>query len=177
MKGVFNKGIQDLVVLKLGHETWQKIVEKAGCREPFFALGENYPDDMTMALYKSAVEISGMPEEQALMEFGKYLIASTGRKVYLTYYNLVGTSSREFLLNLERMYRQLTHSMGPPLFSYEEPPDGRLVIHYQSKGGRCAVVKGLIQGVGNLFNQTLQVTEPACKEKGDSHCTMEVTFP
>lgn len=178
MKGVINKGIQELVETKLGPETWQKIADKAGCEEPFFAIGENYPDQMTSSLSKAAMEVSGLPEEQALMEFGKYLIATTGKKAYPTYYSLVGTSPKEFLLNLDRMYKQLTHSMEPPLFSYDDHPDGRLTIHYQaSRGGRCAVVKGLIQGVGSLFSQALQVKETACKDRGDAHCIMEVTFP
>ena len=81
---------------------------------------------------------------------------------------------------MNRVHDHATRSISqavPPKFEYKELPDGRLLMHYFSKRGLCAVLRGLILGVGILFDQELQVKEIACMQKGDSHCIMEITFP
>ncbi len=180
MKGVVNKGIQELVEAKFGAEAWQKVKELAGCDEPFFAVSEDYPDEMTLALVKAASEVSGLSQEDVMIEFGKFWVPNTGKNSYQTYYNLMGSSPKEFLLNTGKVHEQVTRSIAnaqPPRFEYEELPDGRLLMHYHSKRGLCVVLRGLILGVGILFDQELDVKETACVNNGDPHCTMEVTFP
>ncbi|MBT9148322.1 MAG: hypothetical protein DDT32_02094 [Syntrophomonadaceae bacterium] len=180
MKGIINKGIQELVEIKFGAEAWEKVKSLAGCEEPFFAISLDYPDEMTLALVRAVSEVSGLPIETVQVEFGKFMVPNTLKNHYQTYFKLAGSSPREFLLNMDRIHEQATRSIPkalPPRFDYEELPDGRLLIHYHSKRGLCTVLRGLILGVGIYFNQELQVREIACMHKGDPHCIMEVTFP
>jgi len=180
MKGVVNKGIQELVETKFDSEVWDKIKASAGCREPFFAISEDYPDEMTLALVKAASEITGLSEEEIQVEFGKFWVSHTGKASYPTFYKLAGSTPREFLLNMNRVHEQATHSLRgamPPRFTCHELPDGRLLMDYHSTRGLCTVFRGLILGVGILFDQDLKVQEVACVHEGDPHCTMEVTFP
>jgi predicted hydrocarbon binding protein len=179
MKGIINKGIQEMVETKYNTDVWEKIKSLAGCEEPFFAISLDYPDEMTMRLVKAASEVSGLPIETVMIEYGKFMVPNTLRKHYKTYFALGGSSSREFLLNIGRVHEQATRSITnsiPPRFEYEDLPDGRLLMHYNSKRGLCAVLRGLILGVGILFNEELQVQETACMHRGDQRCTMEVTF-
>ena len=180
MKGVINKGIQEMVEAKYGVEAWEKVKSLAGCEEPFFAISLDYPDKMTLALVKAASEATELPMETVMIEYGKFIVANTLKKIYPTYFALAGSSPREFLLNMGRIHEEATKSISnavPPKFDYEELPDSRLLMHYTSKRGLCAVLRGLILGVGLLFNQGLQVREIACIHKGSQRCTMEVTFP
>jgi len=180
MKGIINKGIQEMVEAKYGRETWERIKSLAGCEEPFFAISLDYPDEMTLALVKAASEVSGLPMETVMIEYGKFIVPNTLKKNYPTYFALGGSSPREFLLNMDRVHEETTRSVSnavPPRFEYEELPDGRLLMHYNSKRGLCTVLRGLILGVGLIFNQDLQVQEIACMHNGDQRCTMEVTFP
>lgn len=180
MKGIINKGIQELVEMKFGNEAWEKIKSLAGCEEPFFAISNDYPDEMTVALMKAASEVSGLPMETVMIEYGKFLVANTLKDQYQAYFQLAGSSPREFLLNMDRVHEHVTRSISksvPPRFDYEELSDGRLLMKYNSKRRLCAVLKGLILGVGILFNQELGVKETACMHKGDPQCVMEVTFP
>lgn len=180
MKGIINKGIQELVEARYGEEVWQKVKSLAGCEEPFFAISLEYPDEMTEALIKSASEVSGLPVETVMVEYGKFMVPNTLKAHYPTYFKLAGSSAREFLLNMDRVHEQVTRSIAksvPPRFEYEELPDGRLLMHYRSQRRLCPVLRGLILGVGLLFEQDLRVREIACMRNGDSHCTMEVSFP
>jgi len=180
MKGVINKGIQELVEAQFGAEAWEQIKTRAGCEEPFFAASEDYPDELTLALVQAASEVSGLPAETLLVEFGKFWVPHTGKESYPTFFRLAGSSPRQFLLNMDRVHQQVTRNVrhaAPPRFTYEDLPDGRLLMHYHSKRGLCAVLRGLILGVGIYFDQELQVREIACQHQGASHCTMEVIFP
>jgi len=180
MKGIINRGIQEMVEASYGTEIWENIKCLAGCEEPFFAVSLDYPDGMTFALVKAVSDVSGMPVETVLAEYGKYVVQHTLKKHYPTYFTLAGTSPREFLLSRERIHSQATPRISkaaPPKFTYEELPDGRLLIHYDSSRKLCAVLRGLILGVGMLFRQELEVRETTCMHKGDRQCTVEVTFP
>lgn len=180
MKGIINKGFQEFIETQFGSEKWEEIKSRAGCEEPFFAISLDYPDEMTMALVKSSSEVLGLDPVEAMVEYGKFVVPNTLKKYYPTYFALAGKSPREFLLNMNRVHETVTRSVPnarPPHLDYEELPDGRLLIHYRSERRLCPVLRGLILGVGILFNQELQVREIACMLKGDPQCAFEVIFP
>jgi hypothetical protein len=180
MKGVVNKGIQELVEARFGTNAWEEIKKRAGCEEPFFATSEDYPDGMTFALIEAVSELSGLSVETVQVELGKFIVPNTLKKSYPTYFSLAGSSPRDFLLNMNRVHEQVTRSIPnamPPRFTYEELPDGRLLVQYDSPRRLCNVLRGLILGVGNLFRQELVIRKLTCSHSGDQHCTMEVMFP
>jgi len=180
MKGLINKGIQDMVETKFGAEVWEKIKLLAGCEEPFFAISNDYDDEGTIALVKAASEVSGIDAESLMVEYGKFIIQNTMKMQYKSYFKLAGTTPREFLLNMDKVHEHVTRSIvhaKPPKFEYEELPDGRLLMKYKSERKLCPVLHGLILGVGLLFSQELNVRETECLKKGDSQCVMEITFP
>ena len=180
MKGVINEGIQELIQTKFGAEAWEKVKELAHCEEPFFSASEVYPDQMTLDLANAACEVSGLPLETLLVEFGKLWLPNTAARAYPTFFGLAGKTPREFLRNMDRVHQQVTRTMldaRPPRFGYEDLPDGRLLMHYHSERKLCAVMRGLVLGVGVYFDEELQVQETACASNGNPHCTMEITFP
>lgn len=180
VKGVINKGIQDLLEAKFGPDVWERVRERAGCDVPFFAVGADYPDQVSIDLVDAAAVETGLPPEQVLVEFGKHWVPHTGRESYPALFRLAGSTAREFLMNVSAIHARVTKNIpnaAPPSFEYEELPDGRLRIHYHSERPLCPALRGLILGVGDHFGEALEVEEVACSQRGDEHCTMEVTFP
>ena len=111
MKGIINKGIEELVEKLFEAETWQKVKSLAGCNEPFFALSLDYPDKSTLALVKAVSEVSGLPMETVMIEYGKFIVPNTLKENYSTYFKLAGTSAKEFLLNMDRVHEHVTKVM------------------------------------------------------------------
>jgi len=179
VKGVINKGIQDLVEARFGAEAWQETKAKAGCEEPIFAVCNDYPDEMTRALVASAAEVLQIPVEAVLKEFGRTFVTCTLKTCYPAVMALSGPTTRDFLLDLDRIHDAVTRNTpgaAPPRFTYEERPEGRLRMHYHSNRGLCATLEGLILGVGDLFGETLAVEEVACVKNGDPDCIFEISF-
>jgi hypothetical protein len=180
MKGVINVGIQEAFQSVHSADAWEEVKSAAGCDEPFFAIGQDYPDEITVALIKAIAEFCGLPSETVMVEYGKFMVPNTLKKYYLTYFGLAGSSAREFILSMDRVHEQATRSVEGalrPKFHYEELADGRLLVHYSSQRKLCSFLRGLILGVGVAFCQELQVREISCVHKGDPGCIMEVTFP
>lgn len=179
MKGVINKGIQELVTEAFGAEAWGEIKRRAGCEEPFFSASRDYPDAMTLDLVAAVAEVSGLSADAILERFGRFWVPNTGARAYPQLYAMAGRTAREFLLNLDRVHQHVTRSIenaAPPRFSYDELPDGRLRLHYSSGRRLCAALRGLILGVGEHFDERLEVRELRCMKDGHDDCVMEVSF-
>lgn len=179
MKGIINKGVQELVTSQFGNDIWESVKKRADCDEPFFSASQDYPDELTTDLVSAASVVTGVPFDTLLVEFGKRWLRNTGAQAYPHLVQLAGTTARAFLLNIDKVHQHATRSIAnarPPRFTYDELSDGRLRIHYRSERRLCLVLEGLILGVGLTFGERLEVVEIACMKKGDAVCTMEVTF-
>ena len=179
MKGVINKGIQELVETQFGEETWESIRREANCDEPAFSPALDYPDQLTLDLVTAASRQLNLSAEDVMIEFGKYWAPNTGKECYPALFAMAGSNVKQFLQNVDRVHRQVTASIvgaRPPVLATEVLPDGRLAIHYRSERKLCPVVHGLILGVGVHFDQELSVVEKHCSRNGDEECVFEVTF-
>ncbi len=180
MKGIINKGIQEFVISEYGDDLWELVKEEAECREPFFIISEDYPDESTLALVHAISENTERTPEEVMRAFGKFWVLNTGKDTYHTYYQLAGRSPKEFLLNLNAVHAHVTRktvNAHPPQFDCEERPDGSLIIKYRSERRLCQILYGLIQGVGALFEQELEIREVSCMHRGNTSCVMEISFP
>ena len=80
---------------------------------------DDYPDESTFALVEAVSHYSGLSEETVLVEFGKYWVNNTGKECYPSLYSLAGGNARQFLLNMNKIHRQVTrniHNAKPPTF-------------------------------------------------------------
>lgn len=180
MKGVINKGIEDLVTTKFGIDAWEKVKSIAKCDEPFFATSATYPDESTISLIQAASEVCGLTPETIMIEYGRYIVPKTLKESYPTYYALAGSSSRDFIRNLSKVHDVATKNISgaaPPEFEFEDLPSGAMMMYYRSSRKLCSILKGLVLGVGDLFNEKLKVRETTCMHNGDEKCSVEIIFP
>lgn len=155
MKDVMSKNMQRLVETKSGDKAWEDVKKLAGCKEPYFSSVDDYPDQMTVDLTYAASKVSGLSLEDVLIELGGF--PSNMGAVH------------------ERVAKPMSNAV-PPHFEHEEVQENRLLIHYYSERGFCRVLCGLMPGVGMCFNEEMFINETSCKNKGNKHCTMEVSI-
>jgi len=175
--------------------TWEKyLLERFG--SPFLneyrtAIGEiaaNAPlasrvyDDATLlAGVGAATNLSHLPTNTLLHEYGRYFIIN-GLTSHLCAY-LLGQvhSGRDLLLMMRKAHEQMGRtpdSITPPVFAFEvldSDPKGFTLI-YDSVRHLCPVLYGCIEGAAERYGEKVQIIETACMTRDAAACRFNVRF-
>jgi hypothetical protein len=173
MHGLVNQGVHDLAIQLGGEQLWREIRAAAGIDHETFIGMETYADDVTWRLVEGASCVLGMSTSEVLHAFGRHWILYTARRGYGPIFDTMGRSLTEFLGNLDAMHARLSLSMPdlrPPSFVCEELSDGQIRLEYRSdRPGLAPMVIGLLNGLGELFELDLTVTQTVDRIDGADH--------
>jgi hypothetical protein len=180
MYGIVNKAIQDLVITNFGEQKWEDIRERSGIEEDFFISSEPYDDAIT---YKLAVAISeemNMSVSDVLITFGEWWVIKTTKEKYAGLMESGGSTLREFLVNLPLFHNRVMliyPKLTPPEFKVSDVSDKSLNLHYFSKReGLQEFVRGLLQGLGKMFDTPVEIELLHTRDQGDTHEIFKVSW-
>jgi len=180
MYGIVNKAIQDLVIVNFGEEKWEAILERSGIEEDFFISSEAYDDEITFKLAGAISEEMGMSLKDVLVTFGEWWVMKTTKEKYTGLMESGGSSLKEFLENLPLFHNRVMliyPKLTPPEFKVSEVSKNSLNLHYFSKReGLQEFVRGLIQGLGKMFNTPIQIELIETRDLGDNHEIFKVSW-
>lgn len=173
MYGIVNKAIQELVTENYGEEKWQKILALSGVEEDFFISNEPYDDDITFKLAQAVSLEMNSNIGDVLVAFGEWWVVKTTKDKYGTLMESGGATLKEFLLNLPVFHNRVMliyPKLTPPEFKVSNISDTSMHLHYiSSREGLQEFVRGLIQGLGILFNTPVTVELIQSRDDGSSH--------
>jgi hypothetical protein len=173
MHGLVNQAIRDLAVKLGGEPLWQDIKSRAGVDLEVFVSMQAYPDDVTYRLVDSASLVLGISAAEMLHAFGKHWILYTAHQGYGAIFEMMGRTLPDFLGNLDAMHARLSLSMPelrPPSFVCEHVSDGQMRLEYWThRPGLAPMVLGLLDGLAEMYEVSIEVTRGACRENGDDH--------
>ncbi|TFF97863.1 MAG: hypothetical protein EU541_07640 [Promethearchaeota archaeon] len=162
MKGVILDCLGNLMLEKFGSDTWNACLIDAGFdKDARFFASQDVEDEDTLKLVGAVCNHLNITLEQAADVFGDYWVNNYAPKIYKIYYTLF-KSSKDFLLQMDRVHLQMTKNMPnahPPRFEYQWEDDNTLIMKYKSERNLIDFLVGLIKGVGNYFNEDLDVTK------------------
>ena len=148
--------------------------------EPQYTLSEAYPDEQFLALLERACDRTGLDLEPFLFEFGVFTAATTFARLYSVLFKLSPTA-RDFLLTVETpihdTVRVALPDARPPELKVTDLGEDGLEILYTSPRRVCAMLRGLVEGTGRVYEAKLVVEEPECMHRGDPACRVVVRFP
>lgn len=183
MYGLVNMAVQELVCTKFGTEVWTQIKKKAGIDLESFSRMESYKDDVTYKLIGAASEVLAIPADQVIETFGEFWVLYTGKHGYGHLFTIAGGSLKDFLYNLDNLHTRVGQNFPkliPPSFQFDEieGSDGKnLRMHYYTdRKGLCPMIRGLVRGLGQLFNTQVAVEHPVCERNGAEHCEFLLTL-
>ena len=173
MYGMINRAIEEMVISGHGEAVWERIKERAGVDVEVFVSNEGYNDSLTYGLVGAASAELGVPAEKFLEAFGVHWVMQTARKGYGDLMTSSGTTFREFLVNLPNFHARLSMifpHLQPPEFACSDVEEHSLRLHYHShRAGLAPFVRGLIVGLGQLFDTAVEVTQATDKSSGADH--------
>lgn len=176
MYGLVNKAIEDLAILVGGYEAWERIQDVAGLSIVEFISSDVYDDDVTYRLVDAASEVLGMPAHEVLRAFGRHWVLYTGRHGWGPIMSSFGDTLEEFVGNLDSLHARVSltlPSLRPPRFAHRIGSDGALELTYSSvRAGLTPMAVGLIEGLGEMFGEPVDVTVLSTGEDEGRHVTV-----
>ncbi|HVB21193.1 MAG TPA: heme NO-binding domain-containing protein [Ktedonobacteraceae bacterium] len=140
-----------------------------------------YDDAVLLAGVGAAAELSHLPANTLLREYGRYFIIN-GLTSHLCAYLLAQVQSgRDLLLMMRKAHaqmRRIPDALTPPIFGYEaleNDPKG-LTLIYDSDRHLCPVLHGAIEGAAVRYGEKVQIVETACMTQGAPACRFEIRF-
>lgn len=175
--------------------TWEKYLsERFGdtlLKEYRAALGETaaitpltsrtYGDDILLAGVAIATELTTMPLDTLLWEYGRYFMMN-GLTSHLCAYLLTKVNNgRDLLMMMRKAHaqmRRLPDGLTPPIFEYQAvaTSQNRVSLTYDSPRRLCSLLWGTIEGAAQRYNQRVQIAEVSCMKHGAPVCSFELEF-
>jgi hypothetical protein len=140
-----------------------------------------YDDALLLAGVTAANELTGMPVDTLLREYGHYFIIN-GLTSYLCFFLLKQVHhAKDLLLTMRNAHAQLRRGpdmLTPPLFHYQmissNPNDLGLI--YESPRKLCSVLQGAIEGAAERYGEQVNIVEHTCMKQGHTACHFEIHF-
>jgi hypothetical protein len=180
MYGIVNKAIQDLVIEQFGESEWEIVKTKSGIDVDFFLSNEPYDDDITYKLAAAVGEVLNISLGQVLNTFGEYWVLKTGKEKYGGLMSAGGSNLKEFLINLPLFHNRIMlmyPKLTPPEFKVSDISDNSIHVHYFSKReGLQEFVRGLLSGLGKLYNTSVVIELLQTRDEGSTHEIFKVSW-
>ncbi len=139
-----------------------------------------YDDAVLLAGVGAAHQLSQLPVNTLLHEYGRYFIIN-GLTSHLCMYILSEVhNGRDLLLSMRDSHARLRRTLDglvPPLFEYEDVSHpNEVTLLYDSPRQLCPVLLGAIEGAAERYGQSVQVQEQSCMKNGAPVCRLRARF-
>ncbi len=181
MLGMVNYALQEMVTERLGHEAWESIRVEADVPDRVFVIMKQYPDEMTFRLAGVVAQRLGVGVPDALHAFGHYWMAFAERQPWGKVMHSMASSVRELLPALNELHSRIALSfpgVNMPQFRCEDGAGGALLVHYfSSRPGLAPFVQGVLEGIGAMYGEAIEVDQVEHKDRGAAHDVFRIRFP
>jgi hypothetical protein len=121
-----------------------------------------------------------MSVSDVLIAFGEWWVMKTTKEKYAGLMESGGSTLKEFLVNLPLFHNRVMliyPKLTPPEFKVSEVSEKSLNLHYFSKRqGLQEFVRGLIQGLGKMFNTPVDLELIQTRDEGSTHEIFKINW-
>lgn len=168
MHGVVFTKLKAFVEQRFDTDTWYAILLDAEMPDAVFVPIRMYPDEQLGAIATAAVKRSGLPLNELLESFGRFLAPH----LMEMYAALIPKTWRteELLLHVEdtihRVVRMKNPGAEPPRLQFTSLGDGELQLEYTSKRRMEALARGIMLGIAEGYGEALDIVESPLPDGG-----------
>ena len=181
MLGMVNHALQEMVVDRHGATAWEAIRADANVEDRVFIIMKQYPDEVTYDLARAVARRLGITLPEALHAFGHYWMIYAERQPWGKVMHSMAGSVRQLLPALNEMHSRISLSfpgVTMPQFRTEPDPGGGVRVHYFSpRPGLAPFVHGVLEGMGAMYGEMVQVSQVEDRAHGAAHDVFLVEFP
>ena len=178
MYGLILVQLQKFIQRSGGPFAWQLVRRESDLPPGTYLPNQAYSDGETMALIMAASRVFMQSPGDFLEEFGKFLAPEL-----LSFYS-DRLDPQWTMLELLEQVHQIFHSRVRSEFSGVFPPklvlkrlgQNRALLTYSSPRNLCRLARGIVVGVGNLYQQEVALRETECALRGDAQCVFDISL-
>lgn len=177
MKGIVFNLLEEVVRQNFGEEVWDKLLYDARLPGAYTSLG-NYADNDLAGLVQAASVRLNLPPQDVILWFGRNAIPILAGRYpqFFSYHK----RTRSFLMTLNDVIhpevRKIYEGAIVPEFDFDTSDEEVLVMKYQSPRKLCSFAKGMTEGAAEHFHEDAFIHESTCMLRGDSVCTVFLSF-
>jgi len=178
MKGIVFNVFSDLVTESFGWEVWDQLIEKTQPEsDAVYTSAQVYPDEELVAYVTELSKITGAAAPDLIRAFGKYMMHKF-KGMHPEF--LDGHTAKSFLASVHDVIHVEVKKLHPdtllPTFEYEDNSADELTMIYSSERKLCHLAEGLVEGVGEVFEETISCKQTECMHEGATKCRLELHF-
>lgn len=178
MYGVIFDFLRDYVIKNHGGKpTWEALLKANGYGYKIFFPTIEYADSEIVALATTASEALSVPLPDVLEDFGSF-VAGRLLSFYNMYVDEKNWKTFEIIENAGGCIHHAIHrhnpTRKPPKIAAKRISPDELIINYQSQRKMCAVLRGIVRGLGEHFKEVLTIQETQCMLDGFDRCIFHV---
>ncbi|HMB50543.1 MAG TPA: heme NO-binding domain-containing protein, partial [Natronoarchaeum rubrum] len=136
-----------------------------------------YDEEVTVELLEATLDVTDTSMKTFMYNWGEWIIEPLV-DIYGSAYVEPHWDGFDLLSQIEAIHTQLRQrrmgEMTPPVLQIEEIQEGTLKIVYGSQRQWCQWIPGLIEGVGDYYDEEYRYNEHSCMLDGDDRCTFSV---
>ena len=169
--------VKKFVEVNHGSAAWETILENAGHPGLVLSPIATYPDEAVVELLTAGCELLGCDLGTLLKSLGRFaapeLLSFAANMLHPSW------KSFELLANVETIIHRTIRIQNP-----EAQPaniqafrlnENTVQVIYSSRRGLCDLAEGILNGLGEFYNENLEVRQLTCSKQGEPFCTFEVT--
>ncbi|MBF0186855.1 MAG: heme NO-binding domain-containing protein [Magnetococcales bacterium] len=178
MNGIIFLACEDFIVERLGLDGWDALMAKAGLSECYYQPDQSYPDAEAEAIFSAMPELLELSREESLIAFGRHMapgLVEMAQAMGLIGDDWTTMDILEFVPDgVHGVLAEDDPDMDPPDMRTLRLKHGEIAIAYMSKRRLCHMIRGIIQGLGEMYDEPLAIEEPVCMHHGGLLCRMSV---
>ncbi|MEO5349049.1 MAG: heme NO-binding domain-containing protein [Magnetococcus sp. YQC-3] len=178
MHGIIFLALEDFLESHGGAGSWSNAMREANLVEQIFSPDHFYPDEGADDLFTASAKLLNLSRSQTLEKLGRHM--SPG---LLDMGHSMGLVQKEWrtLDILEHLSTHILAAFSNPAAGMT-PPDIRtyrlkhaeVSVAYVSDRKLCALFKGIVQGMGECFNEPIRIEERVCMLENAHLCRMAI---
>ncbi len=159
-------------------DMWDDLIDATEpSSQGIYTSAEVYPDGELLAYVAAISKHTGAEPAAVVRLFGNYML---GRFAQMHPEFFAGHSIKSFLKSVHDVIHVEVRKLHPdvvlPEFTYDDPSDNELVMHYHSPRKLCHLAEGLIDGAARHFDVQVTMQHPVCMHDGADQCVLRLEF-
>jgi predicted hydrocarbon binding protein len=175
MHGVVHRELKEYVDERIDDGAWERVRDAAGIEPKLYLPVSHYPDEEFTALIDVIAGLSGHDRETVLTNFGRFLapeLLSTFRSHVRD-----GWDALDLLEGLPAIYERIDggdDEADLPTVNCDRVVSDMVVLTYRSERELCHLGVGILQGIGDEYDENLSIEQDQCRHEGDDRCEFTI---